>query len=246
MSLERAREQLGEKLIVALDFPSAARCFSFLGRLEHEVPPEARLRWVKVGLELYLAEGPALVRELRARKYQVFLDLKLHDIPNTAAGAVRSVLPLEAALLTVHAGGGPAMLRAAAEAASGSGTRMLAVTVLTSMDARELASVGVPADPAHQVARLGQMAAECGISGVVCSASEAAELRALLPGAHLVTPGIRPSGAAADDQQRVSTPAEALRNGANQIVVGRPITGAENPARAYLAMLNELAGARDA
>ncbi len=229
-----------------MDFPSTARCFAFLDELGQGIPSEARLQWVKVGLELYLAEGPALVRALRARGYQVFLDLKLHDIPNTVAGAVRSVLPLEPALLTVHASGGPAMLSAAAGAVAGTGTRLLAVTVLTSMDARELSSVGVAADPAHQVARLGQMAASCGIDGLVCSPREAAELRALLPGAHLVTPGIRSTGAHADDQQRVSTAAQALRDGASQLVVGRPIIAAENPAEAYLGVLREIASFKDA
>ncbi len=193
-----------------------------------------------MGLELYLAEGPTLVRELASRGYRVFLDLKLHDIPNTVAGAVCSVLPLEPALLTVHASGGPAMLRAAAAAAQSSATRLLAVTVLTSMDGTELASIGVAADPAHQVARLAQMAASCGIDGLVCSARETAELRALLPGSHLVTPGIRPAGAAGDDQQRVSSPAQALRDGADQLVIGRPVTAAPEPAAAYLGILTEM------
>ncbi len=204
------------------------------------MPATAKPRWVKVGLELYLAEGPVVFEELRARGLQVFLDLKLHDIPNTVAGAIRSVLPYAPALLTVHASGGPSMLAAAAAAVAGTDTRLLAVTVLTSMDARELASTGVPADPAHQVARLAQLASGCGIDGMVCSARESAELRALLPSARLVTPGIRPTGAAMGDQQRVSSPTEALRNGADQLVVGRPITAASDPARAYLDILDEI------
>ena len=198
---------------------------------------------MKVGLELFLAAGPPLVARLRDDGYQVFLDLKFHDIPNTVAGAIRSVLPLEPALLTVHASGGPAMLRSAAEAAARSKTRLLAVTVLTSMDARELSAVGVADPPAVQVERLAIEAHACGIDGLVCSAQEAAALKQLLPMIHLVTPGIRPVGAAAGDQQRVSTPVQALRLGAAQLVVGRPITAAADPAQAYLSILAEIAEA---
>ena len=230
-----------ERLILALDLPSASACFGLLEQLS--VSRESQPLWVKVGLELFLAAGPSLVARLRADGYRVFLDLKLHDIPNTVAGAVRSVLPLEPALLTVHASGGPAMLRAAAEASAGSKTQLLAVTVLTNMDTGELAATGIADAPAAQVIRLARLAQANGIDGLVCSPQEAASLKALLPQAHLVTPGIRPSGTGAGDQQRISSPAQALRSGASQLVVGRPITAAEDPARAYLAILAEIASA---
>ncbi len=235
--------QARDRLILALDFPSAGDCFRFLSGLSEGLQGTAGPRWVKVGLELFLAAGPGLVAKLKEQGYEVFLDLKLHDIPNTVAGAVRSVLPLAPALLTVHAAGGPAMLFAAAEAAAGSSTRLVAVSVLTSMDAAQLTAVGVLGSPAAQVERLARLAFGCGIQSLVCSPWEARLLRAALPQAHLITPGIRPQGSPADDQQRISTPFEALRCGADQLVVGRPITGAQDPARAFLALLHELEGA---
>ena len=192
---------------------------------------------------MFLAAGPSLIEQLAEQGYKVFLDLKLHDIPNTVAGAIRSVLPLAPALLTIHAVGGPAMLKAAAEAAAGSQTRLLAVTVLTSMDAQQLAATGVPDTPERQVERLATMADSSGIDGLVCSPLEASRLRALLPTAHLVTPGVRPSGADHGDQQRVSTPGDAIRSGASQLVVGRPLTRASDPAGAYMSLLQEIAAA---
>ncbi len=229
-------EDARERLILALDFPSADPCFAFL----NSFPPEHKPRWVKVGLELFLAEGPMLVRRLRTDGYKVFLDLKLHDIPNTVAGAVRAVLPLGASLLTLHAGGGSAMLRAAVGAAAGSETSLLAVTVLTSMDQAALKDTGVLTTPATQVAALAQVALEAGVPGLVCSPREASGLRASFPRAHLVTPGIRPVGAARGDQQRTAAPGEALTFGADQIVVGRPITAAPDPVEAYLAILADM------
>ncbi len=230
-------------MILALDFPSGAACFGFLLQLERAVPEDARLRWVKVGLELFLAEGLPLLARLRSAGYEIFLDLKLHDIPNTVAGAVRSVLPYAPRLLTLHGGGGPAMLAAAAAATRGSSTQLLAVTVLTSMDGPQLEAVGLPPDPATQVARLARLAGASGLDGVVCSVEEAALVRGLLPEALLVTPGIRPQGSPGHDQQRTGTPAEALRRGADKMVIGRPITGAINPPAAYLAILDEVAAA---
>ena len=229
-----------ERLILALDFPSSSIALDFLAHLQAELPAESSPRWVKAGLELFLAAGPGLVQELRDRGYKVFLDLKFHDIPNTVAGAVRSAVALGPALLTVHASGGPAMLAAAAAAAQGSQTRLLAVTLLTSMDASDLAATGVERSPGEQVLALAQLAAAAGLDGLVCSAGEAASLRALLPGMHLVTPGIRPAGAAAGDQQRISTPAQALARGADRLVIGRPITEASDPASAYMAILSEM------
>ncbi len=178
--------------------------------------------------------GNSIVERLRERGFKVFLDLKLHDIPNTVAGAVRSVAGAGASLLTIHAGGGAAMMRAAAEAATAPGApRLLAVTVLTSMDAAQLAAVGVPDPPAAQVLRLARLAATAGIDGLVCSAEEVGAVRqAMGPDALLVVPGIRPAGpsATADDQRRIATPAEAMARGASMLVVGRPITQANDPA----------------
>lgn len=235
-----------ERLILALDFPSASISLDFLAHLQAALPPDAntdadaRLRWVKVGLELFLAAGPSFVTQLHVLGYQVFLDLKFHDIPHTVAGAVSSAVALGPTLLTVHASGGPAMLAAAVQAARGSQTKLLAVTVLTSMDAGELEAAGITRSPAEQVLTLAQMAASAGLKGLVCSAQEAASLRALLPGMHLVTPGIRPTGVSSGDQQRISTPAQALRSGADQLVIGRSITEAADPASAYLAILVEM------
>jgi len=226
------------RLIVALDFPEAGPALDLADRLA------GRCHWFKVGLELYLAEGNAILHELRHRGFSVFLDLKLHDIPNTVARAVRSVAETGAELLTVHASGGPAMLAAAAEAAEAlpHAPRLLAVTVLTSMDEAQLVATGVAGAPADQVLRLAEMAAASGISGFVASAEESAALRRRLPAAVLVIPGIRPAGAATGDQKRVATPAAALAAGADYLVVGRPITQAADPAAAALAILEEMQG----
>ena len=232
-----------ERLVLALDFASSTACFSFLDRLHAGVPDVLRVRWVKLGLELFLAEGRSLVTRLHGEGYNVFLDLKLHDIPNTVAKAIEVVLPLEPALLTVHASGGPAMLSAAAKAVEGTRTRLVAVTVLTSMNAGQLAATGVSGEPEAQVVRLAQLAQENGIGSLVCSANEVRMLHALLPEVYFITPGIRPAGSAVNDQQRVSSPAQALRDGASQLVVGRPITDALDPAAAYLAILTEMAEA---
>jgi len=225
-----------DKLIVALDFPDAAQALALVDRLD------GRCRWFKVGLELYLSAGNSVVLTLKKRGFSVFLDLKLHDIPNTVAGAVRSVAGLGADLLTVHASGGPAMLAAAAEAASGlpAAPRLLAVTVLTSMDAAQLAATGISASPAEQALRLAEIAHDAGIQGLVCSPEEAAQMRRALPGSLLVTPGVRPAGASIGDQKRVATPAAALAAGADYLVVGRPIAQADDPLAAAEAVLREL------
>lgn len=232
----RSASQAADKLIVALDFPDSAQALALVDRLE------GRCRWFKVGLELYLAAGNSVILELKKRHFSVFLDLKLHDIPNTVAGAVRSVAGLGADMLTVHAGGGPAMLAAAAEAAAGlsQAPRLLAVTVLTSMDAEQLAAVGISSSPAGQALRLAKVAHGAGIHGLVCSAEEASQMRRELPGSVLVTPGIRPAGSSIEDQKRVATPAAALAAGADYLVVGRPITQAEDPVKAAEAILNEM------
>lgn len=231
-------EGMDSRLIVALDYPEAAPALDLTERLDE------LCSWYKVGLELYLAEGNAIVHELRQRGYQVFLDLKLHDIPNTVARAVRSVAETGAEMLTVHAAGGPAMLQAAAEAAASveHGPKLLAVTVLTSMDAAQLAATGVSSSPAEQVLRLAEMASGTGIDGFVTSAEETAAMRRRFPAATLVIPGIRPAGAAAGDQKRTATPAAALAAGASYLVVGRPITQAADPAAAAREIVEEMRG----
>jgi orotidine-5'-phosphate decarboxylase len=225
-------------LIVALDLPSAEAAMDMADQLQ------GCCRWFKVGMELYYAAGSAVVERLCERGYRVFLDLKLHDIPNTVAGAVRSVSGAGASLLTIHAGGGEAMMRAAIQAAAVPGApRLLAVTVLTSMDAGQLISVGVADPPATQVLRLARLAAAAGIDGLVCSAQEVAAVReAMGPGALLVVPGIRmpDPAAAADDQRRIATPADAIARGASMLVVGRPITQAADPAQAAAAILEQI------
>jgi orotidine-5'-phosphate decarboxylase len=226
-----------QRLIVALDFPDAVAALACADQLAGSVS------WFKVGLELYLAAGERIVRDLKQRGHSVFLDLKLHDIPNTAASAVRSLSQLEPDMLTVHAAGGRAMLNAAADAARSlpHPPRLLAVTVLTSMDTAALAETGVPSSPVEQVLRLARLAAECGIEGMVCSPAEAAALRSALPKALLVTPGIRPAGADAGDQKRIATPQFALAAGASMLVIGRPITAATDPKMAAQAILSDMA-----
>ena len=229
-----------QRLILALDFPSAAQSLGFLDRLD------GRAAWVKVGLELYLASGPGIIETLTQRGLNVFLDLKLHDIPNTVAGAVRSVSSTGAALLTVHASGGPAMLSAAAEAASATpgAPRLLAVTVLTSMDEAQLRATGVASTATAQVIRLADIALAAGIPGLVCSPHEASAVRATHGQAPLlVVPGIRPTGSAVGDQSRIATPGTALESGASMLVVGRPITQAADPAQAFDAIVGEMMSA---
>jgi orotidine-5'-phosphate decarboxylase len=232
------------EVIVALDFPAADAALAMASRL-----PEGT--WVKVGLELFTAAGPAVVERLVGRGHPVFLDLKVHDIPNTAAGAVRSAARLGARLLTVHASGGRAMLEAAAEAAGtskGAGSmgrlRLLAVTVLTSLDDAALAEVmGRGAGTEEAVGRLAALANGSGIDGAVASVAECRAVKAVCGADFLVaTPGIRLAGGDAHDQKRVATPAEARAAGADYLVVGRAITAAEDPAAA-LARVREEAGA---
>lgn len=235
-----AHAEARDRLIAALDVPSAAAALELADRLE------GTCRWLKVGLELYVAAGPAVLEPLLARGYSVFLDLKLHDIPNTVAGAVRSAAGLGVGMLTVHAGGGPAMLAAAHDALAGTATppELLAVTVLTSMDAAQCAAVGVAQPPAAQVELLARMGLASGIHGFVCSPQEVGTLRQLTgPEGVLVIPGIRSAGSAIGDQKRIATPADALRNGASYLVVGRPITQALSPAEAAAAIVKEMAEA---
>jgi orotidine-5'-phosphate decarboxylase len=229
-----------ERLIVALDVPSAADAVRLADSLS------GICTWVKVGLELFIAAGPAIVTGLKTRGFSVFLDLKLHDIPNTVAGAVRSAAATGADMLTVHASGGPAMLAAAAEAASDSAhpVELLAVTVLTSMDSAQLNAIGVAAEPADQVARLARLAADSGLRGMVCSPNEVAMLRRIFGDTvRLVTPGIRPAESDVQDQKRIATPAKSIQDGASYLVVGRPITQAPDPRSAAEAIQREIAEA---
>lgn len=226
-------------LAIALDVPDASAALDLVDRLD------GACRWLKVGMELYYAAGNGLVEQLRDRGYSIFLDLKLHDIPNTVAGAVRSATRAGASLLTVHACGGGAMLRAAAEAAQPPGSpRLVAVTVLTSMDVGDLAAVGITATPVEQALRLARLAKASGIDGMVCSAEEVSSLRQEVgDNAILVVPGIRPSGVALDDQRRVATPTDAIRRGASLLVVGRPVSKALDPAASARAILDEIQSA---
>ncbi len=227
-----------ERLIVALDASSAAAAQKIVAA----VGESASI--YKVGMQLYTAEGPKIVRDLVASDRKVFLDLKFHDIPNTVASAVREAASLGVYMLTVHGSGGSKMLQAAAEAAkagAGNGPLVLAVTVLTSMDQDDMNSVGVAGKVADQVVKLARIAIQSGCGGVVASVQEAALLRKELgENFAIVTPGIRPAGSAIGDQARVATPAEAIAAGATHIVVGRPITGAGDPGQAAREVVAEM------
>lgn len=218
----------GKRLIVALDTADTAIAQAWAAA----VAPHVGL--LKLGLEFFLANGAQGFAGLSGAP--IFLDLKLHDIPNTVAGAVRAVLPLQPRMLTIHASGGSAMVQAAHQAAAGAGPdrpMILAVTVLTSLDQDDLAAVGLNTTATDQVLRLGRLAMEAGADGLVCSPLEIVPLReALGPAVKLVVPGIRPAGSASGDQARTMTPAQAVAAGADWIVVGRPITGATDPGSA--------------
>lgn len=227
------------RLAVALDVADGARAIALAAELAAEVGV------FKIGLELFTREGPAVARAIASTGARIFLDLKLHDIPNTVERAVTAAAALPGvAYLTVHSSGGPAMLAAAVRArqACGPGApELLGVTVLTSLDASDLRAIGVDAEPRQQTVRLARLALAAGLDGLVCSASEAAALRAEFgPGPRLVVPGIRPAGSATGDQKRTATPAAALQAGASLLVVGRPITEAGNPLSAARALLRSL------
>jgi orotidine-5'-phosphate decarboxylase len=188
---------------------------------------------VKLGLEFFYANGDDGVLRISEHETPVFLDLKLHDIPNTVEKAVRALAHLEPAILTVHASGGKAMM-AAAKAAAPAETKVVAVTVLTSLDRDDLASIGVDRSPAAQVKRFAELAHEAGVDGIVCSGAEVAAARHAWPDGFFVVPGVRPAGFAVGDQKRVVTPREAAADGASVLVIGRPITEAPNPRRAIM------------
>lgn len=235
--LRRVRRRFVAEVIVALDVPGRAPALELVRRL----PPKAS--FFKVGLELFAHSGPSMVSELRAQGRRVFLDLKLHDIPNTVGAAAAAAAELDVDLLTVHASGGSSMIAAARAAVAGSGTRVLAVTVLTSLKGDDLDQVwGRKASvPSEEVARLADLAMESGAHGVVCSVHEASCLRRRFgPDALIATPGIRLAGDGADDQARVATPREARDAGADFLVVGRSVTRAADPAAAFDRVLEEL------
>ena len=227
-----------DKIIIALDVPDTAGALRLLDALGE--PPAI----CKIGLELFTAEGPSVVKAVQQRGSAVFLDLKFHDIPNTVAHAVRSAASLGVAMTTLHAGGGPVMMETAAKAAgaSGSDLLLLAVTVLTSMDGAQLSATGISVEPKTQVLRLAGLAANAGIGGIVCSPRELTAVRESSFGKslHIVTPGVRPAWAAAGDQKRIMTPADAVTAGADWLVIGRPVTESTNPGDAYKRVIQEL------
>jgi orotidine-5'-phosphate decarboxylase len=227
-------------IIVALDYSTAADALAVARSLSGSGCA------VKVGKELFTAEGPSILGRLNELELPVFLDLKFHDIPNTVAGACRAAAGLGAWMVNVHASGGRDMLVAAREALEGASARplLIAVTVLTSLDRPRLAEVGLDVEPATQVARLARLTHECGLDGVVCSPQEIAVVKRAGRDFLAVTPGVRPAGSAQDDQQRVATPAAAIAAGADYLVIGRPITRAASPATAVAEIAANISTAR--
>jgi orotidine-5'-phosphate decarboxylase len=220
-------------IYVAIDTPDADRAMAIATRIKNHVGG------LKLGLEFFSANGRQGIRDMAAIGLPIFLDLKLHDIPNTVAKAVQALRPLDPAIITVHAAGGRAMMEDA-KAAAPAGTRVVGVTVLTSLDEADLAAIGAGDDAHAQVQRLTLLAREAGLDGVVCSGTEVATARKLWPDGFFVVPGVRPAGGEAGDQKRVVTPRQALDAGASILVIGRPITMAEDPdaaARAIAATL---------
>jgi orotidine-5'-phosphate decarboxylase len=212
-------------IFVALDTPDVHRAAAYARQLSGLVGG------MKLGLEFFCANGREGVLRIAEHGMPIFLDLKLHDIPNTVGKAVEAIAPLAPAILTVHAAGGKAMM-AAAKAAAPPSTKVVGVTVLTSLDANDLAATGIAGSPGDQVKRLADLAVEAGIDGIVCSGEEVAAARDVWPEGFFVVPGVRPDGAEVEDQKRVVTPFDALNDGASVLVIGRPITGAANPAQA--------------
>lgn len=235
-------EKTGDKkrIIVALDYDNADAALDLLGQLDSNTCR------VKIGKQLFTACGPELVRQVIDRGFEVFLDLKFHDIPNTVAGAVSAAADLGVWMVNLHACGGRAMMEAAADTLSrrsGTSPLLIGVTVLTSMSAMDLNEVGVSATPAQQVENLAQLAINCGLDGMVCSAKETTLLRSMFgPSVCLVTPGIRREEDSHGDQKRVLGPAEAISAGSSYLVVGRPITGADSPGHSLAAFNQAVSG----
>jgi orotidine-5'-phosphate decarboxylase len=232
-----------KRILVALDYPTAEQAMAMAQQLDPEVCR------VKVGKELFTRCGPAIVESLHGLGFELFLDLKFHDIPNTVAKACAAAAELGVWMVNVHASGGRRMMEAAREAVEKSSsadqrTKLIAVTVLTSMERSDLQEIGLDIDPLEQVKRLAALTQRSGLDGVVCSAQEAAALRAQAgDGFELITPGIRPANAEKGDQRRVMTPAEAIAAGSTYLVVGRPITGAVDPSAAAAAIQAEVSAA---
>ncbi len=234
-------QDLRNKVIIALDVENKEQALALVRELR-----DARV--FKVGLELFTAEGPPLLKAIRKLGKSVFLDLKLHDIPNTVAEAVRIGVRLGAAMMTIHASGGEEMMRKAAEAATEESEKLhtarpllLGVTVLTSLKSDDLQAIGMAPDTAGQVLRLAGLAKQSGMDGIVCSAQEIEIVRRELgPGFVIVTPGIRPAWAATHDQKRIMTPLQAIQKGSDYLVVGRPVTQAASPQGALLKILEEI------
>lgn len=223
--------------MLALDLPDKNAALDMLGKLR------GNLEWVKIGLQMYLAYGRDFVNEVASMGFKVFLDLKLYDIPNTVASAVKSLKGLPVSMLTIHTSGGREMMSAAVAAAKETNPDMLllGVTVLTSFDAGGLAETGVAKAPSEKVELLAKLAVDSGMRGLVCSPLEIERLRKIIPQeVKLITPGIRPAGSSTDEQKRVMTPSLAAEAGSDFIVVGRPILKAENPAAAARAIIDEL------
>lgn len=226
-------------ILVALDYADKNAALAFVDNID---PRDCRL---KVGKEMFTLFGPQFVRELQQRQFEIFLDLKFHDIPNTAAHAVAAAAELGVWMVNVHASGGARMMTAAREALLPFGKDaplLIAVTVLTSMEAEDLRGIGIELSPADYAERLARLTKECGLDGVVCSAHEAARLKASCGQAFkLVTPGIRPAGSSAGDQRRIMTPVEAAKAGVDYMVIGRPITQSPAPAETLREILKSLA-----
>ena len=233
---ERKSIPAAERVIVALDVPDMAGLTFFLDHLDGQP------RFYKVGLELFVAAGARAVEAVQKRGGKVFLDLKLHDIPETVARAVASATSLGAELLTVHTAGGFEMMRRAAEVAKGK-PGILGVTVLTSLSEEDLRADGIAGTMREAVVRRAKLAEKAGATGIVCSPQEVADVRAASSALTLVVPGVRPAGAALGDQKRVATPASAISAGADYLVVGRPIRDAQNPAAAFAALVGEVESA---
>ena len=229
-----------QRIYVAIDTPDQARAVTLARNLAGHVGG------VKLGKEFFVANGPAGVRAVADVGMPIFLDLKFHDIPNTVAGAIRSALPLAPAILNVHASGGAAMMRAAKDAlddTSHARPMLIAVTVLTSLGDDDLAELGIEKSAEDQVVHLAALTKACGLDGVVCSPREITSIRAVCgPGFKLIVPGIRPAWAASGDQKRITTPADAIKAGADYLVIGRPITGADDPVKAAEKIADELDG----
>jgi len=237
MSIDLYPTTPSDRLIVALDVPHPVLAYNMANEIS------GLCKWVKVGLELFTAGGPEIVQGLRTRGFSVFLDLKLYEIPNSVKGAIAATGQCGASIVTVHASGGPAMLRAAVEGADKvrDGLGILAVTVPTSMDAHELMATGIERDPEQHILHLAKLAASCGTHGLVCSPLECVAIKnsttISLP---LFTPGIRPEEYPADDQSRIATASNAIANGADYLIVGRPVTRNARPADAVRSLLREV------